>query len=371
MKFRTLPTLALAGVITICAGGICQAQMIQTLDEDQKREAIDGVLQLLLNNYIFEDLAEQMDATVRERLAAGEYDKVEGGAQLAELLTRHLRDVCKDKHLRVLYSAQLRQVPERDPDREPSDAEKAERRAQGAQSNFGFEKVVRLPGNVGYVKFNGFFDPDVGGTEVASAAMNFVADSDAIIIDMRENGGGSPGMVVWVSSYLFGDDPVHLNSLYYRPSDELTEYWTNPDVPGRKSPDTDVYVLTSNYTFSAAEEFCYNLRCLERATLVGETTGGGAHPGGTMPVNEHFSVWVPTGRAINPITGTNWEGVGVKPHVEVPANEALHNAHLLALKKAMEKADDPQMRAALAGSMTKINSELADIELENEEKQGG
>ena len=132
---------------------------------------------------------------------------------------------------------------------------------------------------------------------------------------------------------------MHLNNFYFRPTNENTQTWTLPYVPGKRRPDMDVYVLTSNRTFSAAEEFTYNLKNLKRATIIGETTGGGAHPGGTRPATDRFTVWVPTGRAINPITNTNWEGTGVEPDIKTTANDALETAQLKAMEKLAAKSE--------------------------------
>ena len=152
--------------------------------------------------------------------------------------------------------------------------------------------------------------------------MSFVANTDALIIDVRNNGGGAPSMVAYLCSYLFGPEPVHINDLYFRPENSTHQWWTLPHLPGKRYEGKPVYVLTSKRTFSAAEEFTYNLKTQKRATIVGETTGGGANPGGTRPVAEHFIVFVPSGRAINPITKTNWEGTGVAPDVAVAAELA-------------------------------------------------
>jgi len=179
-------------------------------------------------------------------------------------------------------------------------------------------------------------------SETATAAMNFLSNADAIIIDLRANGGGSPQMIQLISSYLF-EGRVHLNNFYMRPTDDTLQTWTLPYVPGKRNTTADVYVLTSGSTFSAAEEFSYNLKNLERATLIGETTGGGAHPGGNQRVNDRFMIWLPTGRAISPITNTNWEGVGVIPHIKVPAADALDTAKLKALETLKGKTDDEEM----------------------------
>jgi C-terminal processing protease CtpA/Prc len=172
---------------------------------------------------------------------------------------------------------------------------------------------------------------------VATREMVKLADVSALIVDLRENGGGSPAMVAHVTSYLFSKR-VHLNDLWERVGNKTTEYWTKPELPGKKvRDDVPVYVLTSNRTFSGAEEFSYNLRNLKRATIVGETTGGGAHPVMGQRVNDHFMIGVPFARAINPYSKTNWEGTGVEPHVKVPAGEAMTTAlRMIAEKKVAQ-----------------------------------
>ncbi|MCA9296088.1 MAG: tetratricopeptide repeat protein, partial [Phycisphaerales bacterium] len=162
-------------------------------------------------------------------------------------------------------------------------------------------------------------------SETIAAAMQVLAHTDAVMFDMRQNGGGFPHTVRFLCSYLF-DEPTHLNSLYFRQGDRTEEFWTLDDLPGTRMPEVPVFVLTSAETFSGAEEFCYNLRTQERATLVGETTRGGANPGGLFDVNPQLEIFIPRGRAINPITGTNWEGTGVEPHIAVDAASALDKA---------------------------------------------
>jgi C-terminal processing protease CtpA/Prc len=200
-------------------------------------------------------------------------------------------------------------------------------------SNYGFQKLEHFEHNIGYLDLRGFV-PEHLGRETAIGAMKFLANSDAIIIDLRKNGGGDPKMVQLICSYFF-DKKIHLNSLYWRHTDRTVEYWTLDEVEGKRMPDVPLFILTSNRTFSGAEEFCYNMQTRERATLIGETTGGGANPGGTFNINDQFSIFIPTGRAINPVTKTNWEGVGVKPDIKIDADKALDRA-LEEAKKAAE-----------------------------------
>jgi len=162
---------------------------------------------------------------------------------------------------------------------------------------------------------------------------------DAIIFDLRDNGGGDPKMIAFISTYLFGE-ATHLNDLYNRKEDSTTQYWTMPYVPGKRLTGKPVFVLTSKRTFSGAEEFSYNLKNLKRATIIGETTGGGAHPVSGHRVDDHFMIGVPFAKAVNPISKTNWEGTGVEPDVKVPADEALD----VAKKMAAEQIRNEQMK---------------------------
>jgi hypothetical protein len=326
-----------------------------TLTAAERAEVIDGLLKKLNEAYIFPDKAREMEKAIRARQDRKEYDDITSARTLTDKLTHHLQEVSHDKHLRVLFSHNPLPKP-----RKPSPEERNRMRSMQSKTNFGFEKVERLEGNIGYLDLRGFMDAAAGG-ETAAAAMTFLANTDALIIDLRKNGGGSPGMVALLCSYLFDGSPRHLNDLAWRePNGErVQQWWTVPYVPGKRYADKDVYVLTSKRTFSAAEEFTYNLQAQKRATIVGETTGGGAHPGGVQPINDHFVVWVPTGRAINPVTKTNWEGTGVKPDIAVPADLALQTAHLAALKKQRAKDDiDPVLKDQLKRIIERVQSDL-------------
>jgi retinol-binding protein 3 len=299
------------------------------IDAATRTRVIDGAITQLSESYVFPDAAKKMEEAVRARQKRGEYDGITDGNTLAVKLTDNFQEVSHDKHLRVNYDPV--KIPERAAGAKPSPEDMARFREQMEKMNCGFEKVEHLGGNVGYVKFNMFGDPQTCGP-TAIAAMNFLANVDAIIFYLRENGGGDPKMVALISTYLFAE-PTHLNDLWQRKDNSTQQYWTLPYVPGKRLDDKPVYVLTSKQTFSGAEEFSYNLKNLKRATLVGETTGGGAHPVAGHRIDEHFMIGVPFARAINPISKTNWEGTGVEPDVKVAAADALTTAEKLALEK--------------------------------------
>lgn len=223
-----------------------------------------------------------------------------------------------------------------------------------SRSNSGFNSVENLKGGVGYINFWGFDSVNDKSRKRVSAVMKLVSDSQAIIIDLRNNGGGSAEMVQLLSSYFF-EGKVHLNSFYSRPSDSRTEFWTFSDIPTIFKQDVPVYILTSKKTFSAAEEFAYNFKHLKRATLIGEKTKGGANPWQWFEVGTSHRVAIPTSMAINPITQTNWEGVGVQPDINTVADNALDIAYKKALLDIKSKTKNRFLT-------DEINIELSKLE---------
>lgn len=294
--------------------------------------------------YVFADVAKKMEKHIRKRYKKKTYKDIISLVEFTRKLTEDLQEVSNDKHLRVRFAPdEMLATIEGDT---LTDDEKQRWLTEKRRDNFCFKEIKMLDGNIGYVDLRCFSDAaDAGLTAVA--AMNFLAYADAIIFDLRKNGGGSPSMIQLISSYLF-DEPVHLNSFYIRKSDSTQQFWSHAYVEGPRLTDVDLYVLTSERTFSAAEEFTYNLKNLERATIIGETTGGGAHPV-DMKIFSNLNVRMslPSGRAVNPITGTNWEGTGVTPHIEVPQEKALDVAHMEALKTLLAKAVDPDRKQML------------------------
>lgn len=329
-----------------------------TIDAATRSAVVDFLLKELNETYVFPETAKKMESDIRGRLAGKEYDSITSGQAFAKKLTEDLQSVSHDKHLRVRFSANP--LPARTERREPTAAEIDQNRWFNRRINYGFEKVERLNGNIGYIDLRGFND-EQAGAETVAAAMSFLQNTEALIFDLRQNGGGNPAMIALISSYLFADKPVHLNDLYWRKENKTDEFWTKPESARIKFTNKDIYILTSNYTFSGAEEFSYNLKNLKRATIIGETTGGGAHPGGSVRLHDHFAAFIPIGRAINPISKTNWEGTGVEPDIKVPKEQALKLAYLMALKKSVDSIKDENTRNGVKGLIDQTQKELDDM----------
>jgi hypothetical protein len=324
------PTVVQRSSLRAIPNGMSAADMTLKIDAATRARVIENALAKLNEYYVFPDTARKMGEAVQSKLKSGGYDAITDSDDFAAQLTEDLRAVSRDKHLGVSFSPRVLPKQEENPNSAPDPQARERRRAQLQRGNCSFEKVEWLQGNIGYLKFNGFADAELCAPTV-TAAMSFLANVDALIIDLRNNGGGSPDMVAFICSYFFAER-THLNDLYDRKLDQTMEFWTK-DVPGPRLAKQPIFVLTSRGTFSGAEEFSYNLKNLKRATIVGETTGGGAHPVSGHRIDDHFTIGVPFARAINPISKTNWEGTGVEPDVKVPASEALETARKMAAEK--------------------------------------
>jgi hypothetical protein len=356
-------TIVIAAVASFAFG---QATPNPPLERAKKQAVIDEIARDFGQRYVFPETAKKVEERLRARLAAGEYDAQKGASDFAQAVSRDILDVTKDRHTGFRYAPDAAADMRRMRSRNEEEVRQARERqaALARRNNFAFRKVERMAGNVGYLDFRNFLPADVaGGTAIAS--LNFLAHCDGLIIDLRQNGGGDPTMIQLISSYFF-DEPVHLNDIYTRASDSTENYWTLPFVPGPRMANVDLYVLTSARTFSAAEEFTYNLKNLKRATIVGETTGGGAHPTDDVIVQEDFMLRVPFARSINPVSKTNWEGTGVAPDVAVPAAAAFDKAYELALEKLKTRATDPATRSQVDWVLTDIRARANPLSIDEQ-----
>jgi hypothetical protein len=323
------PTVATFGLRALPPGAVLENV---TIDAAERKKVIDGMDTDLREYYVEAATAQQMADALKTHLTKGDYDTISDGDAFAARLTTDLQEISHDRHLRVEFSPF--KIPERG-ERSPED--EAMFHHQMERDNCGFKKLEILPNNIGYVKFDGFMDASFCGPTVV-AAMGFVAHTDAVIFDLRENGGGQPAMVTLVASYLF-DKPTHLIDIYDRKQDSTTQNWTLSYLPGARLTKQPIFVLTSKRTFSGAEEFAFDLKNQKRATIVGETTGGGAHPVSGHTVADYFMVGVPFAKSLDPVRKTNWEGTGVEPDVRVPATDALQTAQKLATEKVQANND--------------------------------
>jgi hypothetical protein len=295
----------------------------RSIDPKARSAAIDSIGQQLEAHYVVAETAARVSSTLHRKLAHGDYDARTDAVDFADSVARDLRRLARDKHLGLRF-APMPPEPRFDGPAPP----------WLANVSYGFGPVERLDGNVAHLVINGF--PPLFEAERQGIAehLSAIADADAVILDLRGNNGGFPPTVTLMASYFFDEHPVQLNSIHRRDTDTTNEQWSEPTLPGQRfGSKKPVYVLTSPQTFSGGEGFAYALQAQGRAVVVGEGTGGGAHPTQPYPVTGGFVLMVPWGESISPITGTNWEGIGVVPDVDAPAEEALETAHRLALEQ--------------------------------------
>ena len=356
---KSLRLAALATAVVLGAGGIAlfamrppsePPQKDMVVDKATRAETVEAAAAQLEHAYVYPDKGAALAGTLRDKLRHGGYEGIASAEELAKTLTGDLQRDSHDRHLEVRYFEQ--QVPVASAQREAEQS--AEELEHGQFFNFGFENVDRLKGDLGYIELRSFSRPAQAASRIESA-MGLLADTQGLIIDLRRCEGGDPDTVMLFASYLF-DKPTHLNDIVMRDEPHPEERWTTATVPGRRyGQSRPVYLLTSDETFSGCEDFAYGLKYAGRATIVGETTGGGAHPGSPQRLGAHFEMFVPAGRSLNPVTHTDWEGVGVKPDVATSAKASLDTAQLTILKRLLAAETDPR-------KTQRYKSRLAELE---------
>ena len=294
--------------------------------DDPARAVAAGTAAKLEAFYVYPSRARAAGDLLRRNAATGTYDGLRDAA-LATRLTEDVAGVLHDKHVRVRYSAEVNAPEDRQGDGKPGPAALAAMTKQMRAVGYGLGRIAHLPANFGYIDLRGF----PSGTDemygVFDAIANSVAYSNAIVLDLRRNHGGDPDSIARLLSH-FMAPKTHFNDFVGRGDGEppVEDSTYTSDVPGPRIT-APLYVLTSGETFSGGEECAYDVQALKRGTLIGAVTGGGANPGDTRRIDDHYSIFVPTARARNPITKTNWEGVGVKPDIAVERDRALVTAY--------------------------------------------
>jgi hypothetical protein len=344
---------ALVFVLACSLHAYCQATADQPplINSQLRQRLVDNITRELQVRYVASEKINEIASYVRTKLQSGGYEKIEGANELASALTSDLRTASKDLHLLVTYNPALERALRSAPSMPSAELQELppspEQLTKQRQSNYDFRKLEILSGNVGYLELRTFVDLNQS-KETAVAAMNFLANTDAVIIDLRHNPGGFINLEIFLASYFYGVDPVELLSRYHREGDVTVRDWTLRDVPGKRLQYVDLYILTSRETGSAGEGFSFILQQRQRAKIIGEKTSGAGYGNKEVPIGDGFVFYVSTFRQFDPRTGRGWQEVGVKPDIAVPGELALSVAHFEAIKNLVEKTSDARRRQQLS-----------------------
>lgn len=306
------------------------------MTKEEKVEIVQLVSENLQATYIDLDIADGMTSALKSNIKSNKYNTIKDSDEFAKIITQDLQNVSHDLHLNLNYEpkkiaqSKLVMPEEMKIKREKMMATKM------AEINYGFTEVKVLNGNIGYLNLRMFADTTYAKS-AATAAMNFLYNTNAIIIDLRENGGGVPSMMQLLSSYFTDAEPVLLSNFYERETDAKTQLFTFETIEGKRMANKPLYILTSKNTFSAAEAFTYTLKHLDKAVVVGEVTRGGANRTKRINLNENFSVSMPYIKAIHPVTKTNWEGKGIQPNIMATKKDAFVIAYIDAINKTVSR----------------------------------
>jgi hypothetical protein len=341
MKYFIPLILAFTSILTYSQNESA-AKVEDNLNELNKKEIIDSLTKKLEEFYIRPNSIGSIKKELNENYKKGIYRNISNPNQFASKLTTDLLEISKDLHFSVMYDPQWVNDQQKSKDAEMQKRIKSKELQVGKENNFGFQEARILEGNIGYLEFNYFHDP-ADGSETAASLMQFLSNTNALIIDLRKNNGGAMEMGQFISSYFFSNKELPLYKYYYYDSGRKRidkEMWLLPSVPGKRLDDIDIYILTSGATFSAAEWMSYSLQNLKRVTIVGEQTAGGAHPIDRKILTQGFSINIPFGEVKDPITKLDFEGHGVTPDVLCKSEDAVNTTHLLALQNLSLKKKD-------------------------------
>lgn len=324
------------------------------IDEKTKEEVVVSVASIMQEKYVYADIGEKMAKYLITQFEKGEYKSYTEVTSFCGKLTSDLRDINNDKHVFVFYSPEEALLVRAEKGILPKDeVKKINEQIYKAdmRQNFGFRKIEILDGNIGYLNISYFTDTDTL-EESINGSMKFLSNTDAIIIDLRDNGGGS--LTPLLFSYFFPNEKIYLGGCVCRDKTRNENLWTLSNITGKRLPDVELYILTNSKTFSAAEDFSYTMQNLKRAVVVGETTKGGAHPVDVLIVKGDILTQIAICESFNPITKSNWEGTGVKPDIEVESENALKIAHMKAIEHTIEKTTDIEYKNELELLLEKL-----------------
>lgn len=334
----------------------------------EKNNVIENIKELIDSNYVFIDKVEYINSSLDSLNLTGKYRNIKDYEIFANVLTDDLVEITKDLHFKVQYNPEFiksnrqRRQTEGENQKEPEKEEYNQidwNLWYAKKENYGFEKIEILGGNIGYIKLN-FWQPVDWAKPTIDATMAFVANTDALIIDLTENQGGYSPTDRYLGSYFFDEEPLLWTSSYNRPTGQMETMYTFKKIGGKRYLDKPIFILISKNTFSLAEQFAYCMKHFGKATIVGQTSSGAAHAIHFPEVNDNFSLQLPISRSIHPITQKDWEGTGVIPDINTSDGDALRIAHLYALDIIISSLEKQKIVGPILKRYYKIKTEISE-----------
>lgn len=330
-NFKNYPLIFLTVLIfnyTVYA----QKKATKPVNENELTIVIDSITKLVEQYYVSLEIGEKISDFIQAQKKSGVYKDITNPNVLVSQLTSDLRSVNGDLHMSATYS------PEIDADASKENKVSIKIDNRGQWTNYGFQEIKILDGNIGYLKINHFtsWNHFEDAKKVITRSINTIQNTDALIIDVRNNSGGFEEIVAYLISYFFDGESIHLSDYYYRYSDQRYGVYTTVDIPGTKLPNIPIYVLVNSRSASAAESLAYMLKHLKRATIIGEITAGAGNGAMTHRINNRFTVTIASETTINAITKTSFEQVGVIPNIKTSSDEAFSKGYFLALNYLKE-----------------------------------
>lgn len=343
----------------------------KSISDNHKNSTIESIKQLIYTNYVFENRTKYFNNSLDSLYLSGKYDNIIDYNKFADVLTEDLVEITNDEHFKVQYNPKLvksrrewlKREQLQDNDVNDNDTEEAEEEEidwdfwYAQKDNFGFEKVEILDGNIGYIKLN-FWQPLDWVKRTIDATMGFVANTDALIIDLRENQGGYSPTDSYLASYFFDEKPTLWMSSYERRTDETESTSTIQEIGGERYLNKSIFILIGENTFSLAEQFAYAMKHFDKAIIIGQSSAGAAHAIDFMEVNDNYLIQLPISRSIHPVTKIDWEGTGVIPNIITSNNEALKTAHLKALNEQIESLKKQTIVGPILKRYEKIKTKI-------------
>jgi retinol-binding protein 3 len=331
LKKVKMKKVILSIMVFVCSFSSTFSQDVLKVTDKEKTEVINNLCKLIENEYVIAETGILISKKINENLKTGKYNSIKDVIQMCDVLTHDLRTISKDEHFDIMhapgYVLRLQTTLSKADSLEMENTQIKE----GQKNNFGFKELSIMEGNIGYLNLTSFHDLR-HAKETITSAMNFLTYTEAIIIDLRNNTGGSLDMPPYLASYFLGDDIKVLLQFIDRNNKVNSKTETTQQLDGKRLFGKPLYILTSNETVSAAEAFIYSLKNRKTAIVIGETTKGAANPNEAKVLNENFLVLLPNYRPIDPLTGTNWEGTGIQPDIKIMADKGKETAHIYAIE---------------------------------------